>query len=40
VKLTAEYLDPDRHVAEDQKTRLSALCECSLLPFLQFRAGY
>ena len=39
LKLTAEYLDPDRRVAEDQQTRWSALYEYTPMPFLQLRAG-
>jgi hypothetical protein len=39
LKLTAEYFDPDRAVAEDQKTRWSALYEWTPLPFVQLRAG-
>jgi hypothetical protein len=39
LKLTAEYFDPDHAVAEDQKTRWSALYEWTPLPFVQLRAG-
>jgi opacity protein-like surface antigen len=39
LKLTAEYFDPDRAVAEDQKTRWSLLYEWTPLPFVQLRAG-
>ena len=39
LKVTAEYYDPDRSVAEDQKTRWSALYEWTPLPFVQLRAG-
>jgi hypothetical protein len=40
LKLTAEYDDPDRRVAEDQQTRYSVLYEYTPLPFLQLRAGF
>jgi hypothetical protein len=40
LKFTAEYEDPDRHVAQDQFTRYSILYEYTPLPFLQFRAGF
>ena len=40
LKLTAEYYDPDRHVAEDQKTRYSVVYELTPLPFVQLRAGF
>jgi hypothetical protein len=40
LKLTAEYLDPDRSVSEDQQARYSVLYEYTPIPFLQFRAGY
>jgi hypothetical protein len=40
LKLSAEYFDPDRAIAEDQKTRWSLLYELTPLPFLQLRAGY
>lgn len=39
VKVTAEYFDPDVHVANDQQTRWSALYEYTPVPFLQLRAG-
>jgi hypothetical protein len=39
-KLTAEYNDPDRAVAENQRTRYSAVYEYTPIPFLQFRLGY
>jgi len=39
LKITAEYYDPDRSVAEDQKTRWSVLYEFTPLPFVQLRAG-
>jgi hypothetical protein len=40
LKLTAEYYDPDRKIAEDQKTRWSLLYEFTPLPYVQLRAGY
>jgi hypothetical protein len=40
LKLTAEYLDPDRSVSQDQQARYSVVYEYTPLPFLQFRAGY
>jgi hypothetical protein len=40
LKLTAEYSDPDRTVAQDQQTRYSIIYEYTPLPFLQLRAGY
>ncbi len=40
LKLTAEYFDPDRSVAEDQKTRWSIVYELTPLPFVQLRAGF
>jgi hypothetical protein len=40
LKLTAEYSDPDRSVAQDQQTRYSIVYEYTPIPFLQFRAGY
>ena len=39
LKFTAEYFDPDRKVAEDQKARWSLLYEWTPLPFVQLRAG-
>ena len=39
LKLTSEYLDPDRNVREDHKTRLSLVWEFTPLPYLQLRAG-
>ena len=39
LKLTAEYFDPDRDVAEDHKARYSLLYEYTPMPFLQVRAG-
>jgi hypothetical protein len=38
-KLTAEYFDPDREVAEDQQTRYSVVWEYTPLQFVQFRVG-
>jgi hypothetical protein len=40
LKLTAEYSDPDRSVAQDQQTRYSLVYEYTPLPFLQLRLGY
>ncbi len=40
LKLTGEYLDPDRSLANDQKTRWSALYEYTPIPFVQLRAGF
>jgi hypothetical protein len=40
LKLTAEYLDPDLHIASDQKTRWSLLYEYTPVPFVQLRAGF
>lgn len=40
LKLTAEWHDPDRAVAEDQKTRWSVLYELTPMPFVQLRLGY
>ena len=39
LKLTAEYLDPDRKISQDQRTRWSVLYEYTPIPFLQLRAG-
>lgn len=39
LKVTAELLDPDRKVSEDQQTRWSLLYEYTPMPFLQLRAG-
>jgi hypothetical protein len=39
LKLTAEYLDPDRSLASDQRTRWSLLYEYTPIPFVQLRAG-
>jgi hypothetical protein len=40
LKLTAEYLDPDRSVNEDQQTRWSVVYEYTPIPFVQLRAGF
>lgn len=40
LKLTGEYFDPDRTIAEDQKTRWSVVYELTPLPFVQLRAGF
>ena len=40
LKLTYEYDDPDRSIAEDQQTRWSLLYEVTPLPFVQVRAGF
>jgi hypothetical protein len=40
LKLTGEYLDPDLHIANDQKTRWSLLYEYTPIPFVQLRAGF
>lgn len=39
LKLSAEYFDPDRAIAEDQKLRWSLLYEFSPVAFVQLRAG-
>jgi hypothetical protein len=39
IKVTAEYLDPNRHVANGQRTRWSALYEATPIQFVQLRAG-
>jgi hypothetical protein len=39
VKLTAEFYDADRAVANDGQTRLSLVYEYTPLPFIQLRAG-
>jgi hypothetical protein len=39
LKLTAEYLDPNRRVANDQQTRWSVVYEFTPVQFLQLRAG-
>jgi hypothetical protein len=40
LKLTAEYLDPDRDVDQDRQTRWSAVYEYTPLPFVQLRSGW
>jgi len=40
LKITAEYDDPDRAVAQDQQTRFSILYELTPMPFVQLRAGF
>ncbi|KQY88506.1 hypothetical protein [Pelomonas sp. Root1444] len=40
LKLTAEYLDPDRRVAHDNKVRHSLVYEYTPIAFVQLRAGY
>jgi hypothetical protein len=39
LKLTAEWMDPDRHVAEDARARYSVVYEWTPVPILQVRAG-
>ncbi len=39
VKLTHEYLDPDRDIARNRQTRTSAVYEYTPLQYLQLRAG-
>jgi len=39
LKVTYEYLDPDREVANDQQTRWSFVYEYTPIQFLQLRAG-
>jgi len=39
LKLTYEYLDPNRDVSEDQRERYSAVYEYSPIQFTQFRLG-
>jgi len=39
LKVTAEYLDPNRHVPHDQQTRWSVLYELTPVQFVQLRAG-
>jgi hypothetical protein len=39
LKITGEYLDPDRKVSEDHRTRLSLVWEFTPLPFVQLRTG-
>ncbi len=40
LKVTAEFLEPDVHVANDQQTRWSALYEYTPFPFMQLRWGF
>ncbi|KQV48761.1 hypothetical protein ASC95_22980 [Pelomonas sp. Root1217] len=40
LKLTGEYLDPDRRVAHDNKVRYSLVYEYTPFAFAQLRAGY
>lgn len=40
LKLTAEYEDPDRHVAENQQARYSIVYEYTPMAFLQLRGGF
>ena len=40
LKLTAEWEDPDRHVANDQFTRYSLVYEYTPISFLQLRGGF
>ncbi len=39
LKLTAEFFDPDRRIAQDQKTRWSLVYEWTPVPFVQLRSG-
>lgn len=39
LKFTAEYFDPDRAIAQDQKVRWSLLYELTPAPFVQLRFG-
>ena len=39
IKVTGEYLDPNRRVAHDQETRWSLLYELTPVQFVQLRAG-
>ncbi|MFM2290145.1 MAG: hypothetical protein RL684_3288 [Pseudomonadota bacterium] len=39
LKLTAEYHDPDRAIAQDERLRWSLVYELTPLPFVQLRAG-
>src|SRR5206468_9394780 len=39
LKITAEYLDPNRRVAHDAQTRWSLLYELTPVQFVQLRAG-
>jgi len=40
LKITAEYEDPDRAVAENQQTRWSVVYEMTPIPFVQLRFGF
>jgi hypothetical protein len=40
IKVTAEYWDPNRHVANDQQTRYSLVYEYNPIQFLQIRGGF
>jgi hypothetical protein len=40
LKLTSEYLDPDRRVAHDNKVRYSLVYEYTPIAFVQLRAGW
>lgn len=40
LKLSSEYLDPDRRVAHDNKVRYSLVYEYTPIAFVQLRAGY
>jgi hypothetical protein len=39
LKITSEYLDPNRNVAENEETRWSLVYELTPIQFLQLRAG-
>jgi hypothetical protein len=39
LKITAEYNDPDRQVANDSQTRWSAVYEWTPIQFVQLRGG-
>lgn len=39
LKITGEYYDPDRHVANDSQTRWSAVYEWTPIQFVQLRGG-
>ena len=40
LKVTTEWYDPDRAVAQDQQTRYSLVYEYTPIPFLQLRGGF
>lgn len=40
LKLSSEYLDPDRRIANDYKVRYSLVYEYTPIAFVQLRAGY